>query len=135
MKLREHPDLVRCRPRERDAPGGIVAESAAFFSFTAFRRGLRLLVSSQDLTGSAGVPTGRGADAIDEASSQGAAGPLGIADAAPARQGMEEASESDNPDQVPPRPVEARDNHGHVPPRPANWGQVTREARKHRKTR
>ena len=31
MKMRELPGVLRCRPRGRDALGGPVSESAAFF--------------------------------------------------------------------------------------------------------
>ena len=34
-KLNELPDILVCRPRERDALGGIVTEYAAFFSTSA----------------------------------------------------------------------------------------------------
>ena len=47
MKLREHPDVLHGRPRERGALGGVVAESAAFFSSRAFRRRLRALVRTR----------------------------------------------------------------------------------------
>ena len=36
MKLRELPDVLRCRLRERDALGGQVTESAAFFRLVIF---------------------------------------------------------------------------------------------------
>ena len=51
-----------------------------------------------------GAPTNRSADAADETSPQGTARPLGIADAAPARQNMAEAAAGDIPSRVPPRP-------------------------------
>ena len=38
MNLRELLEVLRCRPRERDALGGTVTESAAFISPSAFRR-------------------------------------------------------------------------------------------------
>ena len=41
--MRELPDVLHGRPRKRDVIGGVVAESAAFFSSSAFRRGLRAL--------------------------------------------------------------------------------------------
>ena len=36
MKLRELPDVLRWRSRERDAPDGTVTESAAFFRLVLF---------------------------------------------------------------------------------------------------
>ena len=41
MKLRELPDVLHGRPRQCDELGGVVVESAAFFSSSAFQWGLR----------------------------------------------------------------------------------------------
>ena len=87
--MRERTDVLRCRPRERDAVGGPVSASAAFFS-TSASRGYRALVSSKSWT--------------QYTSPHGTARPLGIADAVPARQNMEEAAVGDNPGRVPPWP-------------------------------
>ena len=38
MQLREVPDVLNGRPRERDVLRAVVAESAAFLSSIAFRR-------------------------------------------------------------------------------------------------
>ena len=71
----------------------------------------------------------------DETSTEGTARTLGVADAAPALHNMEEAAVGGNPGQVLPRPAEASDNPGEAPLRPANWGQMTRIARKTGKQR
>ena len=47
MKLRGLHYVLRCRPRERGALGGIVTESAALFSSGGYRRGFRALVPSR----------------------------------------------------------------------------------------
>ena len=47
MKLRELPKALRCRLRERDALGGPVTESAAFFRLVLFGGDFRALVSSR----------------------------------------------------------------------------------------
>ena len=46
MELHGLSDVLQGRPRVRDALGGFVAESAAFFSSSVFRRGFRELVAS-----------------------------------------------------------------------------------------
>ena len=43
MRLREFPDVLHGRPSQRDASGGVVAESGASFSASA-EQGFRVLV-------------------------------------------------------------------------------------------
>ena len=77
------------------------------------------------------MPSSCGSGLADETSIEGTARHLGIADAAPARKNMEEAAVGVNPGKALPRQAEASDNPGEAPLRPANWGQMTRVARKH----